>query len=98
MLGYNELLNEECIYQKYMGVNEYNEKSYSDEQKVKCFISYDFSNIVNYKIQEIKLNKIIFIDNEFTPNIYDKFDGLDIKEIVPMKGLLEPVFGWRILV
>ena len=44
------------------------------------------------------MNKIIFIDNKFTPNIYDKFDGLDIKEIVPMKGLLEPVFGWRILV
>ena len=97
MLGYDELLTEKCSYEKYNGVNKYNEKSYDKSEKLECFTSYDFSNVLGIDEQRITLKKIIFIKNKFTPNPQDRVDGLEIKQITPVKGLLVPIIGWRLV-
>ena len=97
MLGYKKLLNEVCSYEHYTGKNRYNEKSYQEPVEVKCFISFDFSNILGYDAQSVSLNKVVFIDNTFEPTPFDKIDGLEIKQIKPVKGLITPVIGWEIV-
>lgn len=97
MLGYDELLTELCSYEHYEGKNKYNEKSYQEPENIKCFTSFDFSNILGYNQQDVKLNKRVFISNDFEPNPYDKVDGLEIRSISPVKGLEVPVIGWEIL-
>lgn len=97
MLGYDELLTETCSYEEYNGVNQYNEKSYKTAKQVKCFTSFDFSNELGYDQQEVKLNKIVFIGKDFEPNPYDKIDGLEIRGITPVKGLIVPTIGYKII-
>ena len=97
MLGYEELLTETCSYEHYSKVNKYNEKDYESPVPVKCFTSFDFSNVLGAYEQDITLTKIVFISNEFEPNPYDKIDGLEIKSIKPVKGLLVPTIGWQIV-
>lgn len=97
MLGYNKLLKDKCSYERYAGKNKYNEKSYEEPKEVKCFVSFDFSNVLGYDEQSVSLNKVIFIDNEFEPNPFDKVDGLEIKQIKPVKGLITPTIGWEIV-
>lgn len=97
MLGYNELLKDKCSYQKYNGKNKYNEKNYDEPKEMNCFISFDFTNILGYDEQEVKLNKVVFINNEFEPDPFDKIDGLEIRQIKPVKGLVTPVIGWEIV-
>ena len=97
MLGYNELLTEKCSYEEFDSVNKYNEKTYKTAIQVNCFTSFDFSNELGYDEQNVKLNKIVFIDNTFEPNPFDKIDGLEIRKIEPVKGLLVPTIGWKIV-
>ena len=97
MLGYSELLTETCTYSPYTGVNKYNEKIYGEDLILNCFTSYEFSNQLGYEMQELVLNKIVFIDNVLTPNPFDKVDGLEIKKIEPIKGLKVPTIGWKII-
>ena len=97
MLGYDELLTETCSYEHYAGNNKYNEKSYDDPVELACFTSTDFSNILGSYQQDLSLNKVVFIKNEFEPNPFDKIDGLEIKSISPVKGLLVPTIGWQIV-
>ena len=52
---------------------------------------------LGYEKQDITLNKIVFINNDFEPNPFDKIDGLEIRQIKPVKGLLVPVIGWEIV-
>lgn len=98
MLGYKRLLKDKCSYEKYNGKNKYNEKAYDEPQELKCFISFDLSNVLGSNMQEISFNKVVFISNEFEPNPFDKIDGLEIKLIHPVKGLVTPVIGWEIVV
>lgn len=98
MLGYKELLKDKCSYEKYNGKNKYNEKDYDEPQELKCFISFDFSNVLGFDAQSVSLNKVVFIANEFEPDPFDKIDGLEIKLIKPVKGLIAPVIGWEIVV
>lgn len=97
MLGYDELLNETCSYEHYVKENKYNEKEYEEPTDIKCFKSFDFSNILGSYEQELTLTKRVFIGNEFEPNPFDKVDGLEIKSIKPVKGLLVPIIGWEII-
>ena len=97
MLGYNELLNDTCSYEKYLKVNAYNEKQYDSPFKVKCFISYNLANSMGYQEQNITTNITVFIDNTFEPNIFDKVNGKEIKAIIPVKGLKTPIIGWEIV-
>lgn len=97
MLGYSELLTETCSYEHYITSNKYNEKTYENPVDVACFTSFDFSNALGYEKQDITLKKIVFINNDFEPNPFDKIDGLEIRQIKPVKGLLVPVIGWEIL-
>lgn len=98
MLGYNELLNEKCTYKHYVSKNKYNEKEYSVEEQIDCFKSFDFSNFTNLNQQDINLTKRIFIKNDFEPNAFDLVDGQEIKQIIPVKGLVVPIIGWEIIV
>lgn len=97
MLGYNELLKDICSYEHYEGKNKYNEKSYTPPVEVKCFVSFDFSNVLGTNEQDVSLNKVVFIGNEFEPQPFDKIDGLEIKQIKPVKGLIAPIIGWEIV-
>ena len=98
MLGYNRLLKEKTKYEKCTGVDKYNEKSYDEEVILNCFQSFDFSNDRNYQEQNINVKKKIFIGTEITPDPKDKFDGLEIKNIKPVKGLVAPIIGWEVVV
>ena len=98
MLGYNQLLKDKCSYEKYDGKNKYNEKSYKQAEDVKCFVSFDLSNILCSNAQDVNFNKVVFIGNEFEPSPFDKIDGLEIKMINPVKGLIVPIIGWEIVV
>lgn len=98
MLGYDKLLNDTCQYQRYTGENRYNEKEYGEVEEVKCFVSYDLSNELATGEQDVTLTKKIFIDNSFEPNEFDKVDGLEIQSIEPIKGLLVPIIGYKIVV
>ena len=97
MLGYDELLTETCSYEHYAGTNKYNEKSYQEAVELACFTSTDFSNILGSYHQDLSLNKVVFIKNEFEPNPFDKIDGMEIKSISPIKGLKVPTIGWQIV-
>lgn len=97
MLGYNELLKNSCSYEKYKGVDKYNQKNYHEVVDKKCFISFDFSNQLGLNEQNIKLTKRVFIDNEFEPNVFDKIDGMEIISIKAVKGLKVDVIGWEII-
>lgn len=97
MLGYNELLTETCSYEKFIDNNKYNEKLYDKPIEVECFTSTDFANVLGSYQQDLTLNKIVFIKNEFEPNPFDKIDGLEIRSISPVKGLLVPIIGWQIV-
>lgn len=97
MLGYNNLLNDKCSYEKYNGKNKYNEKSYGEPKEIDCFTSFDFSNVLGVDEQSVSLNKVVFIKNEFEPDPFDKIDGLEIKQIKPVKGLVTPIIGWEIV-
>lgn len=98
MLGYEELLNDTCMYQKYIKENRYNEKEWEDPEPISCFISYDLQNEMEIFKQDIVVTKKVFIGNQFEPNQFDKIDGLEIKSIKPIKGLLVPTIGWEIVV
>lgn len=98
MLGYNKLLKEKCSYEKYNGKNKYNEKDYEEPKEVACFTSFDFSNILSNAEQTVSLNKVVFIGNDFEPDPFDKIDGLEIKLIKPVKGLITPIIGWEIVI
>lgn len=97
MLGYDKLLTETCSYQKYNGVNRYNEKDYEEVKEVASFSSYDLSNYRNEFTQDVELTKIIHIGNEFEPSPFDIIDGLEIKKITPVKGIKVPIIGWEIV-
>lgn len=97
MLGYKKLLKDKCSYEKYNGKNKYNEKAYNPPTEIKCFLSFDFANILGVDEQVTSLNKRVFIGNEFEPNPFDKIDGLEIKAIKPVKGLITPIIGWEII-
>lgn len=97
MLGYDQLLNETCSYEKYSNNNIYNEKEYHKPIIIKCFKSYNFSNDRVYDEQNISNNQNVFIGNDFEPNPFDKIDGKEIKQIIPVKGLKCPVIGWQIV-
>lgn len=98
MLGYSNLLTEECAYEKYNGQNKYNENTYDDVIYLKCYSSFMFENDRLIKEQNVNITEKIFILNEFTPNPKDKINGLEIKSIKPVKGLLVSVIGWEILI
>ena len=97
MLGYDELLTETCSYEHYAGNNKYNEKSYNEPVEVACLQPTDFGNIHGSYQQDLTLNKVIFIKNEFEPYPFDKIDGLEIRSISPIKGLKVPTIGWQIV-
>lgn len=96
MIEYNRHLTDSCSYEKFKSNNKYNEKTYETETSKKCFVSYDFENIKQYYEQDIVLTKRIFLD--FEPGIYDKFDGMEIKTIRPVKGLRVGTIGWEVIV
>lgn len=85
MLGYNELLTEKCQYEKYQGVDNRNQKHYSDVEELNCFTSYEFSNERKINQQDLNITKRIFISKETEPNLKDRIDGLEIKDIKPVK-------------
>ena len=97
MLGYDDLLKEKCSYEKYVEINKFNEKDYAVPTELDCFISFDFTNDRNFQEQNVTLTKKVFIKNTFEPSSFDKIDGLEIKSIKPVKGLLTPIIGWEII-
>ena len=98
MLGYNKLLIESCTYSKYVDNDEYNQKVYEADTTLKCFVSFDFSNDRSFTEQNTNLIKKIFISNDITPDIYDKFDGSEVVSIKPVKSLVSGIIGWEVLV
>lgn len=98
MLGYKQLLRESTSYEKCVGVDKYNQKNYAPAIVLNCYESYDFTNDRGYQEQNINVQKKIFIGNEITPKPEDKFDGKEVKNIKPVKGLGVPTIGWEVVV
>ena len=96
MLGYNKLLKDTCVYERFDTLNKYNEKVYGIPKQIKCFVSFNQSNSLGITQQNVSVSKVVFIDNEFEPHPFDRVDGLEIKQITPVKGLVSPIVGWEI--
>ena len=98
MYGYSKLLTDKCSYERFNANNKYNEKTYQTPTEIRCFRSFDFSNVKGYDEQNVILKQVVFIGNDFEPHPFDKIDGLEIKQYKPVKGLLAPIIGWEIVV
>lgn len=96
-MSYNSLLKDTVSYEKYSGVNQYNEKTYSTATDKKCFKNYRTNVVTNYENEQVISGLEIFLD--FKPSRYDRFDGSQLQRIDEVKKLhSHKIVGYRVYV